>query len=102
MECGLLQCEVWCAEVSSCKHNGKHVVTRHHGIGVRGLIRLAAGRRLRWRWSWQVALAAPPATTLKVPVEYYKLPNDCGGAIAEGPYGADGLAWRCITGRFPG
>jgi len=24
---------------------------------------------------WQVAMAAPPATELKVPVEYYKLPN---------------------------
>src|SRR6266566_1071348 len=25
--------------------------------------------------SWQIAVAAPPATDLKVPVEYYKLPN---------------------------
>src|SRR5258708_10907212 len=44
-------------------------------LRVRGLIRLAAVAAIALAMSWQVALAAPPATTLKVPVEYYKLPN---------------------------
>src|SRR5258708_5058627 len=43
-------------------------------LRVRGLIRWAAAA-IALAMCWQVALAAPPATTLKVPVEYYKLPN---------------------------
>jgi zinc protease len=45
---------------------------RLHG---RSTIRMIAAIVAMFAMSFQVAVAAPPATELKVPVEYYKLPN---------------------------
>src|SRR5260370_24335725 len=52
---------------------------RFHGgvmrLHVRSTIRTFAAMVVVLAMSIQVAVAAPPATELKVPVEYYKLPN---------------------------
>src|SRR5277367_5144450 len=44
-------------------------------LRARRLIRSAVVAAMVLGLSWQVAVAAPPATSLKVPVMYYKLPN---------------------------
>jgi len=44
-------------------------------LHVRSTIRTIAAIAAMLAMSFQVAVAAPPATELKVPVEYYKLPN---------------------------
>src|SRR6266700_3179195 len=44
-------------------------------VRVRGMIRWVTALAIALAISWQGTLAAPPAPELKVPVEYYKLPN---------------------------
>jgi len=49
---------------------------------------LAAGAAIALPMSWQVALAAPPATTLKGRWNITRLPTWIAGGVIAGPYGA--------------